>query len=64
MDAVEYWKNNLYPVTRLKLYLINRGWLEEEKAEELNKSIDEDIKVHPLLLHDRVTITLYCSAYL
>lgn len=52
MDAVEYWKNNLYPVTRLKLYLVNKGWLEEEKVEELVKSIDEDIKVHPVLLYD------------
>lgn len=52
MDAVEHWKTNLYPVTRLKLYLIKRGWLEEEKVEELMKSIDEDIKVHPLLLYD------------
>ena len=45
MKQVEYWHRNLYPATRLKLYLIEKEIWDEEKEEELAKRIDKEIKV-------------------
>ena len=45
MEQVEYWRRNLYPATRLKLYLIEKEIWDEEKEEELAKRVDREIKV-------------------
>lgn len=50
MDAVEYWKRHLYPATRLKLYLVNRGLWDEVKEEELAKNVEKEIKVNEFII--------------
>ena len=45
MEQVEYWSRHLYPVTRLKLYMIEKGIWNEEKEETIAKDIDKQIKV-------------------
>lgn len=37
MDEVNYWDKQDHPISRLRLYLLNRGWWDEEQEKAWRK---------------------------
>lgn len=46
MDEVNYWDKQDHPISRLRQYLLNQGWWDEEQEKAWRKQSRKKVRAH------------------